>query len=237
MNTAVVRNQNAGRRRRRNQRPIRRDRVVVVNPSGGPSRGRRQRRNRRRPNRGGRARGRSPGETFVFSKDNLTGSSSGSITFGPSLSESPAFSSGILKAYHEYKIIMVQLEFISEASSTSSGSISYELDPHCKLSSLQSTINKFGITKNGLRRWAAKQINGLEWHDATEDQFKILYKGNGSSSVAGSFRITVLARLHHLHHLLSLNPNLALSAFGVMKATHKIRYSRLKIQGTLIPGR
>nr|ALJ83595.1 coat protein [Cucurbit aphid-borne yellows virus] len=197
MNTAAARNQNAGRRRRRNQRSIRRDRVVVVNPSGGPPRGRRQRRNRRRPNRGGRARGRSPGETFVFSKDNLTGSSSGSITFGPSLSESPAFSSGILKAYHEYKIIMVQLEFISEASSTSSGSISYELDPHCKLGSLQSTINKFGITKNGLRRWAARQINGMEWHDATEDQFKILYKGNGSSSVAGSFRITIKCQVQN----------------------------------------
>ena len=92
---------------------------------------------------------------------------------------------------------MVQLEFISEASSTSSGSISYELDPHCKLSSLQSTINKFGITKNGLRRWTAKQINGMEWHDATEDQFKILYKGNGSSSVAGSFRITIKCQVQN----------------------------------------
>nr|BBE10933.1 coat protein [Cucurbit aphid-borne yellows virus] len=80
MNTVAARNQNAGRRRRRNQRPTRRDRVVVVNPVGGPPRGRRSRRNRRRPNRGGRARRGSPGETFVFSKDNLTGSSSGSST-------------------------------------------------------------------------------------------------------------------------------------------------------------
>nr|WNN30792.1 P3 [Bitter apple aphid-born yellows virus] len=197
MNTAAVRSSNGTRRRRRNRRPARRVRVAMVQAIGPAQRGGRRRRNRRRVNRGGRARGGRQGETFVFSKDNLSGSSSGSITFGPSLSESPAFSSGILKAYHEYKITMVKLEFISEASSTSSGSISYELDPHCKLSSLQSTVNKFGITKNGSRSWTAKFINGLEWHDATEDQFRILYKGNGSTSVAGSFKITIQCQVQN----------------------------------------
>nr|ALR87186.1 coat protein [Phasey bean mild yellows virus]QTJ01863.1 coat protein [Phasey bean mild yellows virus]QTJ01869.1 coat protein [Phasey bean mild yellows virus]QTJ01881.1 coat protein [Phasey bean mild yellows virus]QTJ01887.1 coat protein [Phasey bean mild yellows virus] len=190
MNTVVARNNGMGRRRRRNKRVTRRQRVVVVQAPGLPRRGRRQRRNRRRASRGGRAGGGRSSETFVLSKDNLAGSSSGSITFGPSLSEKPEFSSGILKAYHEYKIIMVTLEFISEASATSSGSIAYELDPHCKYSSLQSSINKFGITKNGSRSWSSKFINGEEWHDASEDQFRILYKGNGASSIAGSFRIT-----------------------------------------------
>nr|USN17962.1 P3 [Melon aphid-borne yellows virus]WKE35851.1 P3 [Melon aphid-borne yellows virus]WKE35857.1 P3 [Melon aphid-borne yellows virus] len=197
MNTVAARNQNGmGRRRRNRRRTSKSNRVVVVQTTGQPQRGRRRRRNSRRSPRGGRAGGRS-GETFVFSKDNLTGSSSGAITFGPSLSESPAFSSGILKAYHEYKISMVKLEFISEASSTSSGSISYELDPHCKLNALQSTVNKFGITKSGFRTWSAKLINGLEWHDATEDQFRILYKGNGSSSTAGSFRITIKCQVQN----------------------------------------
>nr|AHJ60017.1 coat protein [Suakwa aphid-borne yellows virus]AHJ60020.1 coat protein [Suakwa aphid-borne yellows virus]AHJ60023.1 coat protein [Suakwa aphid-borne yellows virus] len=198
MNTVVVRNRNGmGRRRRVSRRNAKGNRVVVVQAPGAPQRGGRRRRNRRRPSRGGRARGASQGETFVFSKDNLSGSSSGSITFGPSLSESPAFSSGILKAYHEYKISMVKLEFISEASSTSSGSIAYELDPHCKLSSLQSTVNKFGITKSGSRTWSAKFINGSEWHDAAEDQFRILYKGNGASSPAGSFRITIKCQVQN----------------------------------------
>ncbi|USV27789.1 P3 [Soybean chlorotic leafroll virus] len=188
MNT-VAGNRN-GQRRRRVNKVSRRRRVVVVQASGLPRRSRRQRRNRRRTNRGSGVGGRTS-ETFVLSKDNLTGSSSGSITFGPSLSEKPEFSNGILKAFHEYKISMVKLEFISEASSTSSGSISYELDPHCKYSSLQSTINKFGITKSGSRTWGAKTINGSEWHDTSEDQFRILFKGNGSSSaIAGAFRIT-----------------------------------------------
>nr|AFJ19357.1 coat protein [Cotton bunchy top virus] len=191
MNTVGARN---GRRRvrgRRTARVARRAPVVVVQTPRQPPRGRRRRRNRRRA--GGRSAvgGRGSSETFVFSKDSLTGSSTGSITFGPSLSECPAFSNGILKAYHEYKITMVKLEFISEASSTSSGSIAYELDPHCKLTSLASTINKFGITKNGSRTFTAKLLNGVEWRASDEDQFRILFRGNGGSSIAGSFKFTI----------------------------------------------
>nr|AAG29932.1 coat protein [Groundnut rosette assistor virus] len=197
MNTVVVRRPGNGRaNRRRNRRTPRRNPVVVVQTPRQPNSGRRRRRNRRRSNRGSRNRGGS-GETFVFSKDNLTGSSSGSITFGPSLSDCPAFSSGILKAYHEYKISMVKVEFVSEASSTSSGSIAYELDPHCKSSSLQSYVNKFGITRNGQRSWMGRYINGVEWHDATEDQFRFLYKGNGSSAIAGSFRFTIKCQVQN----------------------------------------
>ncbi|AQV03239.1 coat protein [Cowpea polerovirus 2] len=188
MNSAGVRNSN-GRRTRRGRRIQRRQRVVVVQASGLPRRRRRQRRNRRAPARGGGP-GRGSSDTFVFSPDSIKGSDSGYFTFGPSLSAKPEFCNGILRAYHEYKITMVKLEFISEASSTSSGSIAFELDPHCKYSSVQSSINKFGIVKGGNRTWNARQINGLEWHDATEDQFRILYKGNGGSAVAGAFRIT-----------------------------------------------
>lgn len=130
-------------------------------------------------------------ETFVFSKDSLAGNASGVLTFGPSLTDCAAFSSGILKAYHEYRITMVLLEYITEASSTAYGSIAYELDPHCKITSLSSTVNKFGVTKNGRRSFSRRQINGTEWHDATEDQFRILYKGNGDSKIAGSFRVTI----------------------------------------------
>nr|QWJ75373.1 P3 [Cotton leafroll dwarf virus] len=199
MNTVVGRRTINGRRRpRRRNRRRQNQQVVAVQAPGNTQR-------RRRRRRGGRNRtgGRIPGgpgassETFVFSKDSLSGSSSGSITFGPSLSDCPAFSNGMLKAYHEYKISMVLLEFISEASSTSSGSISYEVDPHCKLSTLSSTINKFGITKNGRKHFAASFINGQEWHDTSEDQFRILYKGNGSSSIAGSFRVTIRCQFHN----------------------------------------
>lgn len=83
------------------------------------------------------------------------------------------------------------MEFISEASSTAAGSIAYELDPHCKLTDLASTVNKFSITKGGKKTFTARLINGVEWHDATEDQFRVHYKGNGDSTTAGSFRITI----------------------------------------------
>lgn len=132
------------------------------------------------------------GETFVFSKDSLVGNASGTLQFGPSLTDCAAFSSGILKAYHEYKIVACTLEWISEASSTAAGSIAFEIDPHCKLSSLSSTVNKFSITKTGRRVYSARAINGLEWHDTSEDQFRVHYKGNGKSSeIAGSFRVTI----------------------------------------------
>nr|UVK78403.1 MAG: major coat protein [Plant associated polerovirus 1]UVK78409.1 MAG: major coat protein [Plant associated polerovirus 1] len=191
MNTGAARN---GRRRgwRVGRRIRRRNPVVVVQTPRQPQRRGRRRRVRRVVTGRGRTGRRGSSETFVFSKDNLKGSDSGSITFGPSLSDCPAFSSGILKAYHRYKITMVKLEFISEASSTSSGSIAYELDPNCEASSLQSYINKFGITKGGRRTFTASTINGTEWHSSNVDQFRILYKGNGSSSAtAGSFRITI----------------------------------------------
>nr|ABP68693.1 coat protein [Cereal yellow dwarf virus RPV]ABP68801.1 coat protein [Cereal yellow dwarf virus RPV]QGT40970.1 coat protein [Cereal yellow dwarf virus RPV]QGT40971.1 coat protein [Cereal yellow dwarf virus RPV]QGT41051.1 coat protein [Cereal yellow dwarf virus RPV] len=202
MSTVVLRSNGNGSRRRRQRvarrRPAARTQPVVVVTSNGPARrGRRRRPVGPRRGRTPRSGGGSRGETFVFSKDSLAGNSSGSITFGPSLSEYPAFQNGVLKAYHEYKITNCVLQFVSEASSTAAGSISYELDPHCKASSLASTINKFTITKTGARSFPAKMINGLEWHPSDEDQFRILYKGNGASSVAGSFKITLRVQLQN----------------------------------------
>lgn len=197
MSTVVVRNGRRGVRLRRRTRPARRTNPVVVVASN-PGRGRRGRRRRRSRNNSIRPRVGGPSrETFVFSKDSLKGNDSGKITFGPSLSECAAFSGGILKAYHEYKIVSVLLEFISEASSTSAGSMAIELDPHNKLSALASTINKFGLTKTGRRAFTASHIRGREWHDTSTDQFAILYKGNGSASTAGSFTITIVAEFQN----------------------------------------
>nr|BAL48528.1 coat protein [Soybean dwarf virus] len=166
--------------------------MAIPTATSRPQRRGRQRRPRRN-NRGGSfiSGGSSKAHTFVFSKDGIYGISKGSITFGPSLSECKPFSDGILKAYHEYKITSILLQFITEASSTSSGSIAYELDPHCKYSEIQSLLNKFSITKSGSKRFPTRAINGLEWHDTSEDQFKIHYKGNGESKIAGSFKISI----------------------------------------------
>ncbi|BBG58112.1 P3 protein [Panicum distortion mosaic virus] len=196
MSTVVVKDNSNGtrqRRRRGRRAPRRAQPVVVVANSGQPRRRRNRRRNTRRNRRNaGPMGGASRGETLIFTKDNLNGDASGYLTFGPSLSEYPAFQNGMLKAYHEYKITLVTIQFVSEAASTAAGSIAYELDPHCSATSLSSTINKFGITKNGTRTFQAAKINGQQWHDTTQDQFRILYKGSGAkNTLAGSFRITM----------------------------------------------
>ncbi|DAZ87302.1 TPA_asm: coat protein [Cardamom polerovirus] len=195
MNSARGKRNGRSRRRRRNNQTRRQQVVVVAQP-------RPQRRNRRRRNRnagGGSGLGRRlSSEKFVFSKDSIQGNASGYVTFGPSLSECKPFSSGILQAYHEYKITMVEVKFISEASTTSAGSLSYELDPHLRLSELKSTINKFGLKKDGIRRFSAGQINGTEWHANSEDQFRFFWKGNGSSgTLAGSFVFTIFVTLQN----------------------------------------
>lgn len=198
MNTVVVRNGRTNRaiRRRRRTRRVQPTVVVQANRPTQSGRRRRRRRPRRVRNSGGRSGG-GKGETFVFSKDSIAGNSKGSIVFGPSLSDCVAFSDGILKAYHEYKITMVRVQFQSEAASTASGSISYELDPHCKYSELKSTINKFGITKGGSVTFRAQKINGEKWIDTAEDQFKLHYKGNGANTIAGSFRVTIMVQVQN----------------------------------------
>ena len=167
--------------------------VVVQAPR--PARGRGGRRRRNRNARRGSMGRRSGGamQAFVFSKDSILGNGSGVIKFGPNLSESPAFSTGLLAAFHQYKIVMVKIEFISEASSTDRGSIAYEIDPTCKLASVESTLRKFGVTSSGVAVLRAGQINGQEWKSSKEEQFYIAYKGNGSAVTAGSFRITMNA--------------------------------------------
>lgn len=166
--------------------------VVLATAPVRPQRKRRQRGRNNKPRGGnGFARRSSQVHEFVFSKDNLNGNSKGSITFGPSLSECKPLADGILKAYHEYNITNVELAYITEASSTSSGSIAYELDPHLKNTTIQSKINKFSITKSEKKKFSRKAINGQAWHDTSEDQFRILYEGNGDAKIAGSFRVTI----------------------------------------------
>lgn len=185
------RNGTVRKRRNRRRRGAQSTSNVVVVPQGQQRPRRRRRRNRsgRRRNRTGRQGGRNV-ETFVFNKDSVKDSSSGTITFGPSLSESVALSGGVLKAYHQYKITMVNLRFVSESSSTAEGSIAYEVDPHCKLSTLGSTLRRFPISKGGQTTLRAAEINGIDWHDSEKDQFKLHYKGNGTTGkTAGFFQI------------------------------------------------
>nr|WNV26853.1 coat protein [Chrysanthemum virus D] len=195
MSTVVVSNQpkKNGRRTRarraRRSQPVRT--VVMATANRQPRRRNRRRRNRnaRRRRSMGNAGGPGKVETFQFNKDGLKGNSYGTITFGPDLSESVALSGGILRAYKQYKITSLTIQFKRESSATAEGSIAYELDPYCKNTELKSTLRKFSITRNEEVRFPASQINGTEWHDVADNQFKLHYKGNGTTATAGYFHI------------------------------------------------
>nr|AUX13849.1 coat protein [Barley yellow dwarf virus PAV]AUX13861.1 coat protein [Barley yellow dwarf virus PAV]AUX13881.1 coat protein [Barley yellow dwarf virus PAV]AUX13883.1 coat protein [Barley yellow dwarf virus PAV]AUX13891.1 coat protein [Barley yellow dwarf virus PAV] len=184
-------NQNGPRRRRRRTvRP-----VVVVQPNrAGP-----RRRNGRRKGRGGANpvfRPTGGTEVFVFSVDNLKANSSGAVKFGPSLSQCPALSDGILKSYHRYKITSIRVEFKSHASATTAGAIFIELDTACKQSALGSYINSFTISRTASKVFRAEAINGKEFQESTIDQFWMLYKANGTTTdTAGQFIITMSVSL------------------------------------------
>lgn len=171
-----------------NRRAVRRSqrRAQPVMALALPQPPRRRRRPRRQPRNQIRGASR---DTFVLAKDSINGNSTGSVTFGPSLTESAALV-GILKAYHEYRITSIRIQYVSEASSTSSGSIAHELDAHCRLTALSSSILKFPITKSGTVSYDRNKIRGTEWHDTSNDQFRFHYKGNGASSIAGSWKFT-----------------------------------------------
>lgn len=161
--------------------------VIVMNPPT-QSRRRRPRRVRSGPRAvsGGRA------EKFTFVVDDIKANGSGVLKFGPSLTQAAGFSSGILKAYHEYRITHVDLQWISEASSTAAGALKYEIDPHRTLTKVESGVDRFSFTKNGRRTLRAGQINGTNWVSSTEDQFYIAYAGNaGKAEQAGTLRVTL----------------------------------------------
>lgn len=191
MNTVVVRNGRSAARRNRRRRPARRVRPIIVVPTNRntPRRGGRRRRNNRRSRGNGNASRRNKSDSFVFTKESINGNSTGSFTFGPALSDCKPFSNGILQACHEYKITMVKFQFVSEASTTTSGSITYELDTKCAKDKVESPINKFPIRTGGTKVYTAAQIKGVNWQESDTDQFRILYKGNGKAEIAGYFLI------------------------------------------------
>ncbi|UVH27282.1 coat protein [peach-associated luteovirus 2] len=129
-------------------------------------------------------------DKFTFTVDDVTANSSGVIKFGPSLSQYPNFSNGIIKSFHEYKITNLQVSYISFASSTTAGAFAIEIDTARKQSDVESRIISFPVNKGHTRSFPAKLIRGLIWHSTKEDQFYFLYKGNGKADVAGQFKFT-----------------------------------------------
>ncbi|ASK51773.1 P3 protein [Wheat leaf yellowing-associated virus] len=184
MNTGGNRTRRNARRRanrRRSTRP-----VVVVRPTPKPRRVR-----RRRASAGGGAvrgpGGRSNREVFTFTVDDLKANSSGILKFGPNLSQYAAFNNGILKAYHEYKITSLTIQYNSCSSSTTSGAIALEVDTSCSQTTTGSKIVSFPVKSNTRKTFPTSFIRGKDFVTTTADQFWLLYKGNGDSSLAGQF--------------------------------------------------
>ncbi|BBL52499.1 coat protein [Persimmon polerovirus] len=172
------------RRRRQRRAAIRRGMVapLVVPVSQRP--GRRGRRRRTRRNRGNRGSGGGLMEEFNFIVDGIKANSSGVLKFGPHLTQSAAFSSGILAAYKQYKIYELVVQYISESSSQTAGSIQYELDPSCTATGVTSALRRFAIAEKKQQAvFTAASLGGQEWVPTSKDQFYFAYKGNGTETV------------------------------------------------------
>lgn len=173
-----------GKKARRRQRNAGRVQPVVVVPVPRPPPRRKPRQPRQRRPRAQRTNS----EQLEFLINSLTGTSKGQVTFGKSLSSCKGMK-GICDGFKEFKIGPVDIFWKTEAASTASGSMCYEIDPHLKLTELSSDLDRFGITESGKAHFTADEVNGKNWLSTEDDQFRLLYKGNGTNSVAGYFKV------------------------------------------------
>nr|BDW36307.1 coat protein [Sugarcane yellow leaf virus] len=184
MNTGARRSRRNVRRRSNRRRPTRPVVMVRTTP--------RSRRVRRRGARvGGNAvrglRGGSNRDVLTFTVDDLKANSSGILKFGPSLSQYPAFNNGLLKAYHEYKITSLTVQYNSCSSDATSGAIALEVDTSCSQTATGSKIVSFPVKRNATKVFPTQYIKGQNFMTTAADQFWLLYKGNGDGSLAGQF--------------------------------------------------
>lgn len=171
------------RRNVQNQRPV----VVVA-----PARPAQPRRNRRR-RRNGPRRGASGGDWRPYHLFGLKGNDKGYLTFGPS-GDTPSLGGGTLKACSEYRITALKVQWKSQASMTTAGSMAIELGLGASITAVGSRATSFKLTQNGVKTYNAKELGatgrmlptaGGASGEKGEDQFRLAYSGNGSADVAG----------------------------------------------------
>ncbi|WCH76246.1 coat protein [Ageratum virus 2] len=175
---------NNGRRNRR--RPPTRPRppprpVVVMNP---PPVRRRPRRRRQR---------KALGDWRPYHLYGLKGNDKGYLTFGPS-GQTPSLGGGTLKACAEYKITALRVQWKSQASSNTAGSMAIELGLGATITAVASRALSFKLSNSGSHSFTTKELGAtgrmLPTGDSAsgekgEDQFRLAYSGNGSADVAG----------------------------------------------------
>lgn len=179
--TGTTRNQRRRRRRRvRTRRPQARP-VVVALPAPRPRQ--RRRRNQRRPVR--------TGPSYPYDLFGLKCNDKGYLTFGPS-SDAPSLGGGILKAFGEYRVLWLEVHWKAQASSTAAGSMAIQISLGANQTTLDNRAISFKLTNSGSRRFTAKDLGGdgrmlstTSTSKTGEDQFRLLYAGNGDGSIGG----------------------------------------------------
>nr|QHG11372.1 coat protein [Rabbit luteovirus] len=161
-------------------------RVVVVQPAKVVSA--RPRRARRRRNGRGRGQGQNQSHEvdFKMTVDSIKGNDSGTIKFGPSTACQQL--RGNIAAYSKYRITWLKVWYITEASSTDRGAISYHIDTSTKGKPADlHNVTTWTIRLNGQAEYTAPMLQNTDWYEQDKDQFYFLYKGSGEGTVAGHF--------------------------------------------------
>lgn len=151
-----------------------------------PAPARPARRRRRQRRRSGQGEWR-PYHTYA-----LKCNSSGVLRFGPS-ADTPSLGGGVLKAYAEYRITALRVQWKAQASSTAAGSMAIQLALGSTLAAVDNRAISFKLTTSGSRTFGVKELGGDGRMLATkagsssgEDQFSLAYNGNGTdNAIAG----------------------------------------------------
>ncbi|DAZ87602.1 TPA_asm: P3 protein [Celmisia lyallii enamovirus] len=145
------------------------------------------------PNRR-RGRNRRNGAGGEWSPYNLFGlkcNDKGYLTFGPS-GDTPSLGGGVLKAYSEYRITALRVQWKAQASSTAAGSMAIQIGLGKTLTDVDNRTTSFKLTSSGTKFYGSGILGGTGRNYATkasgstgEDQFRLAYNGNGDSTVGG----------------------------------------------------
>nr|WKZ08364.1 coat protein [Grapevine enamovirus 2] len=175
----------AGPGNRRRLQPRARQMVVVSTQR--PRNPRPRRVARRRGSQDG---GANTGINFTFLVNSFAGNASGTIKFGPNLTESSAFT-GVLNSFQRYRIVSCQIQYTTEASKMDRGCIAYHVDTSCSMrpSSLLPTTS-WPVTQSAMKTYGSGVLGDQPHYEKAKEQFWFLYKGNGSSDIAGHLKFT-----------------------------------------------
>ncbi|AVX32315.1 capsid protein [red clover-associated luteovirus] len=178
----VARNANRGRRAGRTSRRI--SQVLMPVRTVAMKNG-----NKRNAGQGLSA-GKAHSEVFRFTIDDLKGNTSGCYKFCKDLTQYKPISEGIIKAFHEYRVTKLNVQYRSFASAQTTGSLAIEIDTSCTVTSLGSKIESFPIKSSASKSFSSGALHGTNWVNSLQNQFHLLISGNGGSEVAGQIVVT-----------------------------------------------